>query len=261
MVLTSLRPLSDQEWFAAISTGDHKSSASRKGEIRAGHRKKLPSMSKMMSPIKRRKSASRVSRSASRSSGSAMDSDDVLRESQTRQRRDDVVHSISHRRAREAANPHDDGGVVDEDAPITPATKGEDGDRIIGGTGDTVEEDDPNSGQYVNYQVGFEYHRQEKTTRKGWGLHVLVSSGPTSLMLGVLWRWDQRHRQGRSPGVHRPAVTERHGKHPDPPLCHSSLCPHRDDLPPIDTRVGYLRPSAEDRNLQRDTAARDEDVS
>jgi hypothetical protein len=51
-----------------------------------------------------------------------------------------------------------------------------DGDRHYGGVEGDVEEDDPNAGQYVNYQVGFEYEQpKEALNRRGWGLHVLVS--------------------------------------------------------------------------------------
>lgn len=58
--------------------------------------------------------------------------------------------------------------------PDTEATK-PDGERVFGGEGEETEQDDPNSGQYVNYQVGFEYQQPKKASEKrGWGLHVLV---------------------------------------------------------------------------------------
>lgn len=50
----------------------------------------------------------------------------------------------------------------------------EDGARAFGGEGSETEQDDPNAGQYVNYQVGFEYQQPKKAEEKrGWGLHVL----------------------------------------------------------------------------------------
>ncbi len=116
-----------------------------------------------------------------------MDSDDVTRHTQTRERRDEVVQGMSRRRARDEKNVFDDGEVdvrhADQAGPSTlrsgldpeaEAEKGN-GERMRGGTGVATEEDDPNAGQYVNYQIGFEYPRKESTARKGWGLHVLVS--------------------------------------------------------------------------------------
>lgn len=50
-----------------------------------------------------------------------------------------------------------------------------DGPRIHGGWDEEIDEEDPDSGQYVNYQVGFEYKRGAEATRKGRGLHCLVS--------------------------------------------------------------------------------------
>jgi hypothetical protein len=53
-----------------------------------------------------------------------------------------------------------------------------DGDRHYGGIDGDVDEDDPNAGQYVNYQVGFEYEQpKEALERRGWGLHVLAYFG------------------------------------------------------------------------------------
>jgi hypothetical protein len=40
--------------------------------------------------------------------------------------------------------------------------------------GDEYEVEDPNAGQYVNYQVGFRYDTTAATSRKGQGLHMLV---------------------------------------------------------------------------------------
>ena len=122
-----------------------------------------------------------------------MDSDDVARQSSAMQRRDRVVHSVSRRRARETTNARDDG--IGEETPMMAeavasghlrSTTGEDhemegpveedSEQIAGGLSGSVEEDDPNTGQYVNYQIGFTYVRKASTTRKGWGLHVLVST-------------------------------------------------------------------------------------
>jgi hypothetical protein len=58
----------------------------------------------------------------------------------------------------------------------------EDGARAFGGQGGETDQDDPNAGQYVNYQVGFEYQQPKKAEEKrGWGLHVLVSDVVTPM--------------------------------------------------------------------------------
>lgn len=53
----------------------------------------------------------------------------------------------------------------------------EDGERKRGGAeGDgEMDEDDPNAGQFVNYQVGMEYLRTPTNEGRGWGLGCLVS--------------------------------------------------------------------------------------
>ena len=68
------------------------------------------------------------------------------------------------RRTREGAADH---GHVSRDGndPHTEAQK-PDGRRDVGGPDGDIEEDDPNSGQYVNYQVGFEYEQPKEALER-----------------------------------------------------------------------------------------------
>jgi len=109
-----------------------------------------------------------------------MDSDDVTRHTQTRERRDEVVQGMSRRRARDEKNVFDDGEVdvrhADQAGPSTlrsgldpeaEAEKGN-GERMRGGTGVATEEDDPNAGQYVTIKSDLSIHgRRVRLGRDG----------------------------------------------------------------------------------------------
>ncbi len=261
-----MRPLTDQEWFAEISSTDHKASAERKGEIKATagtdlHKAKSHLAGMTSSRRGKPSSYEGVTSSVSASSaGSANNSNDVARQTQTRQMRDQVVQSITRRRVREARQSRDDGEAQDGieapmmaqhmtsgasssrtgENPVSEANK-PDGERIIGAMGDSVEQDDPNAGQYVNYQIGFEYIRKESTHRKGWGLHVLVSdlrhSGQVLMKItGVLWNRRQGRRQGGNTSLHRHALGQRHRQCANSPLGYSAIRTQCNGLAPIPTR-------------------------
>jgi hypothetical protein len=116
-----------------------------------------------------------MSRSSSKegNEGSGVDPFAVVQETERRRKRDMIVRALSKRRR------NGQGAIdVDVDALIESAGNDRTGDgrgatdHPIDGRG---EDQDENAGQYVNYQVGFEYKRTELAKRRGWGLHVLVS--------------------------------------------------------------------------------------
>jgi len=93
-------------------------------------------------------------------------------------KRDRILRRIPRRR-RTRDGTADRGGHMPRDGtdPDEEAQKS-DGDRHYGGPDGDVDEDDPNAGQYVNYQVGFEYEQpKEAVKQRGWGLHVLAYFG------------------------------------------------------------------------------------
>lgn len=164
MVLTSLRSLTDQEWFAQISLSEQRSSAHRKGDIKT---QKIPhkAVARSLSSKLKKTRSNGISRSISGSStGSGVDSDDVTRQTAERQKRDKIVQAVSRRGSKDAAYIGDDGDTSNGGV--------EKPNKVLD---KSLEDDDPDAGQYVNYQIGFEYVRSENTKKKGWGLHVVVS--------------------------------------------------------------------------------------
>jgi len=174
MLLNSLRPMSDSEWFASLAPVNKRSKQETSTEP------KVP-LSTKKAHQRTASTSSRLSRSASSESNlSTLNPDEVAYEADKRRKRDRILQKVSRRqrhlsspssssaayssgRGNLGSSPHYDG----------PLDNGEDtqADHAMEG----AEEDDPNAGQYVNYQVGFEYKRTETTKKKGWGLHVLVS--------------------------------------------------------------------------------------
>lgn len=226
LLLTSLRPMTDQEWFASISSAGPSKSKSKNHNPSKGHRKAQSSVastaSKLASPSSWRNSTASESlatpadqsgssggfrrpRSVSASSAvSGVDSDTVAQESERRRKRDVILQKVNKRRRKEGVptNPgssEEPGGYSAEDAtkrgddPDVEKHK-EDGDRTRGGAqmDEELNEDDPNTGHYVNYQVGFEYQRPEQAKKQGWGLHMLVSPAETSPRQFALLRIPQR---------------------------------------------------------------------
>ncbi|WVQ84921.1 hypothetical protein IAT38_007084 [Cryptococcus sp. DSM 104549] len=216
IVLTSLRPMSDQEWFACLSTSpSHAPSGGSEGKT---HRRAKSSSSKpplpggsaggdlippptpskryghsrsasthSLHPLSRTTSAS----STGTTSGAGTDRERVMADVQSRRKRDRLLQKVTRRVPQNTPshiNPRDHpagsgsgtgsgatsrSGAVPEDEASKP-----DGARYRGGWGGSeTEEEDPDAGQYVNYQVGFEYKRGEEAMRKGRGLHVLAYFG------------------------------------------------------------------------------------
>jgi hypothetical protein len=128
------------------------------------------------------------SRSGS-NAGSLVDAADVELETDKRRKRDRILHRVSRQRASDTADIQRDGKQVSSTGYDTPVPRtGErpaheagksDGGRHTGGAVDEgeMEDDDVNTGQYVNYQVGFKYERTASASKKGWGLHMLVGPG------------------------------------------------------------------------------------
>ncbi|ORY26686.1 hypothetical protein BCR39DRAFT_540429 [Naematelia encephala] len=203
MLLTSLRPMTDQEWFASISARV----ASDKNEDRHHKQHQQSRFTESKNPASARTSSSTgkharsisadttksrgsLRRSVSGSSyASMLDSDTIEVEAGRRRKRDRILQGLSRRRlgkstqdpstptpimadATDKANINSRSGKSAGEAAQT-----EDGERVRGGLGGDKEEDDPDAGQYVNFQIGFEYKRTESTRRRGWGLHMLAYFG------------------------------------------------------------------------------------
>ncbi|WWD19525.1 hypothetical protein CI109_103986 [Kwoniella shandongensis] len=185
VLLTSLRPLTDQEWFASLTPPNQRSRDATQKASTGSSRSPGKRSSLIFSPSKNSPTP-KMSRSISASSiGSGRESDNFVREAESRRKRDKILQKVS--RGRNV--PHS------EDGDHTPQHQGEgavkrdgndnlgdanlsDGDRKHGGFGATdMDEEDPNAGQYVNFQVGFEYKRNEDAKLKGRGLHCLAYFG------------------------------------------------------------------------------------
>ncbi|OCF32225.1 hypothetical protein I316_06139 [Kwoniella heveanensis BCC8398] len=213
VVLTSLRPMSDQEWFSSLSTVDKRSVAMMDASHNSKFKRAKPSGKSTSSPFKGKHtrdisigsvkpggagatdSPGGMSRSFSASStvsGSGSGVENVAQEAQRRRKRDRILQKVSRRRqSGEGTEPADDhgGNSLSQDVPrkgLGPrgpedgvaADQVQDGERQAGGDGENdMDEDDPNAGQYVNYQIGFEYKRDHDAERKGRGLHCLAYFG------------------------------------------------------------------------------------
>lgn len=183
MLLTSMRHMTDQEWFASLSKKpknteeikqkEHTRNRSSGSNLPNFGRHKRSDSSASLSQQPSPKPSLRRSASGA-STGSTLDSDGLAELTNNMRKRDRILRRMPRRRrTREGAADH---GHVSRDGndPFAEAQK-PDGRRNVGGPDGDVEEDDPNSGQYVNYQVGFEYEQpKEALERRGWGLHVLV---------------------------------------------------------------------------------------
>ena len=173
MLLTGLRPMSDQEWFASLAPI---SKHTEQHQTKSGHKVPLPGRNREeKTHVRTASSASKLSRSASASSAtSALDPDELANEAQKRRKRDRILQKVARRRTTGGSTPN-------SPATATSAAMGRyekhagDGEKKGFDGEETADQDDPNAGQYVNYQIGFEYRRTESTKKKGWGLHVLVS--------------------------------------------------------------------------------------
>lgn len=202
LVLTSLRPMSDKEWFASLSSSVTKSDQKTGDKTHSSSAEKAPA-SPGAEPLKRaRHSRQTPSTSSSnlinngkppptQSTPEYSGSDpQVQDEVQKRQKRDRLLHKITHRTPSNLSTDHSKTGQSPETNTTQqhqPQTRSGDcledkadkfdGPRIHGGWDEEIDEEDPDSGQYVNYQVGFEYKRGAEATRKGRGLHCLAYIG------------------------------------------------------------------------------------
>lgn len=199
LLLTSLRPMTDEEWFAAVSKPSPDSKGSHPLEPGAGkgHRKTLSgNLGEMLKGHRRGKSEGAATmttgfgrnRSGSASSVASMVDNDIVQvEAERRRRRDKVLRRV-HRDSKENMKSpigHEQSprkGAVPIRQPtsadlqaVQPQSDADNQTNTAGPEADTgeLDEDDPLGGQYVNFQVGFEYKRPEHTKRKGYGLHVL----------------------------------------------------------------------------------------
>ena len=187
MLLNSLRPLTDEEWFASLAPlakPKLQPDSSKGSHTQTNlHRRSEPSATKPLSPSTkthlRNVSApigSKLSRTPSASSvGSALNEEDIAKDTHRRRQRDRILAKVS-RRHRAIANEA-------QSSPGTPSTLSSPDETL--GVDNEVEayedtgadEDEDSVGHFVNYQVGFEYKRTEMTKKKGWGLHVLAYFG------------------------------------------------------------------------------------
>nr|XP_018261000.1 uncharacterized protein I303_06717 [Kwoniella dejecticola CBS 10117]OBR83158.1 hypothetical protein I303_06717 [Kwoniella dejecticola CBS 10117] len=185
LLLTSLKPISDEQWFSSLSvptpTKPLKASGSLKLPMkgRNAHKREGSAVS-FASP-----STVDMNRSPSASSAksaSGFDTDEMAKEAGRRRKRDRILQKVSRKRP-----PMSDGNKIKQDQNTNPPEFSEridstqqasDGARRQGGQDDDeVDGDDPNAGQYVNYQVGFEYRRTRDAEKKGRGLHCLAYFG------------------------------------------------------------------------------------
>lgn len=226
LLLTSMRPMTDEEWFATVSTPskdtqkppEESSASPLKPGPGKGHRKSLsadmardrpekdtatgthpanpksrgshsrsPSDASMSEAPPSVTGSPRMSRSASRGSVvSFVDAGEVKEETEKRRKRDRVLNRIRRRQNRQMthleeneADPLDPRSQISQ--PIREGAPPGLHSHVQTASGaavdDELDEDNPLTGQYVNFQVGFEYHRRETTKRKGYGLHVLAYFG------------------------------------------------------------------------------------
>ncbi|EIW72275.1 hypothetical protein TREMEDRAFT_70665 [Tremella mesenterica DSM 1558] len=197
--LTSLKALSDEEWFAALS--EHPTS--QPDLPLRGHKKGRSSLSSLTpssliekaSPRSRPRSGS----SASRSSSSMLEGETLAGEMRSRRKRDSLLRRLSGRDNVEAFSKESDPHHVEPSPPISKvhrlanALRGRRSSEsqqksIFSGLptssgGPNFEPlDDDATGQYVNYQVSFTYSHSAPfpstaVPRKGMGLHVLAYFG------------------------------------------------------------------------------------
>lgn len=201
LVLTSLRPMSDKEWFASLSSSVTNSDQKSGNKADSSPAEKAPA-TPGAEPLKRARH-SRQTPSASSSnlinhgklpstqSSPIYSGNDpeVQDEVQKRRKRDRLLHKITHRVPDSPSTDHPETAQNPETNTTQqgqPQTRSRDcledeedrfdGPRIHGGWDEEIDEEDPDAGKYVNYQVGFEYKRGAEAMQKGRGLHCLVSS-------------------------------------------------------------------------------------
>ncbi|KAL7418323.1 hypothetical protein Q5752_006781 [Cryptotrichosporon argae] len=179
VLLTSMRPLSDEEWFAAIAKAPPAaSSADKNGKLRRLFKHNATEAAYVDTSRQRSASTSTrasLPRSPSASSVPTTSSRPAETPATARRRRDLILSKLTGRRGQVGAV--DTGGQaqagqgkLSEERTEQRAARDRDEMR---NSGLGEDESDGAVGQYVNYQVGFEYERTAETQRKGYGLHML----------------------------------------------------------------------------------------
>nr|XP_019010216.1 uncharacterized protein I206_04684 [Kwoniella pini CBS 10737]OCF48997.1 hypothetical protein I206_04684 [Kwoniella pini CBS 10737] len=183
VVLTSLKPMSDEEWFSSLSMPTPTKPLNSSGSMKSPLKKKVTHKREVSSMSSAPASGADMIRSPSASSTkSGFDTDERIQEASKRRKRDRILQKVSKKRP-----PMVDGNKINQDQTLNPSQTGNSVDNEESGvTRDTHhhgeensqgDEDDPNAGQYVNYQVGFEYRRTRDAEKKGRGLHCLAYFG------------------------------------------------------------------------------------
>lgn len=134
--LTAMRPLSDAEWFASLSEAPPE-----------------PPNSRRNSTSSRRNSTSKIH-------------DQHEQEAGKRRRRDRILRQVGGRRGQGAGRGNNASGKKQ----ATAALEERNGDTQVD---DDDGDEDPDAGQYVNYEVKFVYDATA-LRREGWGIHMLV---------------------------------------------------------------------------------------
>nr|XP_019044279.1 hypothetical protein I302_07563 [Kwoniella bestiolae CBS 10118]OCF23209.1 hypothetical protein I302_07563 [Kwoniella bestiolae CBS 10118] len=179
VLLKSLRPLSDEEWFSSLSVPEKptKNVLRKRGKSTSKHNRNISGMSNISMASTGTSSEMKRSRSTTSSGGSTYNPDEQAQEASRRRKRDRILQKVSRKRA-----PMDDKNKIYGDDRLDQHEQRQDtnGERKHGGENNQdneLNEDDPNAGQYVNYQIGFEYRRSRDAEKKGRGLHCLAYFG------------------------------------------------------------------------------------
>ncbi|KIR34026.1 C2 domain-containing protein [Cryptococcus deuterogattii MMRL2647] len=200
LVLTSLRPMSDEEWFASLSSPVTKSDQNSSKTL-PSPAYKVPASPSPESLKRGRHGCQTPSTNSSnlidlckplnQPSPTCSGSDaEIQDEVQKRRKRDRLLHKITHRVPYSPSTDHPnpphspETDTTQQNQPqsqsgdcLEDETDTFDGPRLHGGWDEAIGEEDPDAGQYVNYQVGFEYKRGEEAMQKGRGLHCLAYIG------------------------------------------------------------------------------------
>ncbi|WWD03589.1 hypothetical protein V865_001643 [Kwoniella europaea PYCC6329] len=185
VLLTSLKPISDEEWFSSLSVPEkpvknvlRKKERGKSDSGKGKHNRNISSVSNVSVGSTDVSTEMKRSRSTTSSGGSTTyGADEQAKEAVRRRKRDRILQRVSRKRA-----PMDSQNKIDgnDDLQQHEEKQGVYGERKHGGQNDEaidMNEDDPNAGQYVNYQVGFEYKRSRDAEKKGRGLHCLAYFG------------------------------------------------------------------------------------
>ncbi|WVN84973.1 uncharacterized protein L203_100110 [Cryptococcus depauperatus CBS 7841] len=193
LVLTSLKPMSDEQWFDSLSTQNEKPNGHRKrgsspeppisctfpltpktedsSQSSLYGRKSHRNQSSSSLPLPNDTDDLKQPKSTFRSVNNG---DDIAADASSRRKRDRILHSITHRVPQH----------TNSEYLSTPAEVGVNASKLptssmegSGADNNANEDEEEDEGRYVNYQVGFEYKRGKDAMRKGKGLHCLAYFG------------------------------------------------------------------------------------